>query len=1268
MTNLEFAYMAEKNESSLDGPDVSSLRYFTKCIWGVLAIVLSLSLAGCPTPPEPPPPEPGGPFSKPYIRGEIVVSISDHEQDERTRVTEISVPDVRVTLRDDATNGEVASVHTDLSGRYSFAQVQPGAYRICWEKEGFVPACRDTSLQMNELPFRVEPLAMQVDPAYRAIIYGQVRLRSGQLRILEPLADINHFATVRLTRLDGSLIAYTFLNNFGQYVLPLASSADHVRVEAVAQNLVEPRTLVAELLQQKRTHHVDITLRNDAPRLEVVARLAGQRVRTAPPGATVRLEAAAVDLDGDLVQMRWYLPPASGTLNQLEGPAVDWRLPEASGLYTVYLFANDGRGGYTRVATLLHVTTEGVTFSGRVRATDAPFVADAEVDVNGVRTTTNAAGYFWMKVPDSSEYIVNITKPGYGLVSRVYLDPMTGGRWTLTRGSTFTADPTAPIDLTDRREHQRCDGPFSTRINWEEYTEQARPRIVGAHGRIQRVDDRRPRDTLLPPSRQCGPGFRVEIPANALVDSDGNPPPGLVDITINTVDLRAPDDMPGDFGALDEDGNPRFMQSFGAGSITITAGGIEYNLQEGSEARITIPIDPDQLAAPGPEPDRIPLLRYDRTEGMWVTIGEMERVNNTYQAMVDGFSEFNADLVFTNPACVQIYSPQSSPDFTGLPASYRLEITVPQSDAAPRVFDTVIDNSVPYHTVYRLPANTNIVLVPYSEATNTPYGTFIVNTGGPQVPASPFRPAYPYNACQATVVLYDVVAPEVGTDAFLHGLYSFAATNLDELSDTGLADAIEQSTIDYYNQVDPRELRRTLEDFRNRNNFDGSEEIRAVYANSADLGFGRDMRCVRNPATDGNDDDVACYVTNYGNETTSDEADFQLAVEQDGAFASVAMEYSRIENDPGDPDEYTDPDRVVKFFVYGADGSLLNSANLDNRGARPIPQLCLVCHGGDTGGTTVPAGFPDRDSVKLGAVFVPFDLPSFTIVDGIDSAFDKAAQQAAFKQLNEEIVNATQPGEAIEAIVDAMYNNGVSPVQIEDFVISGWDANAAQQEAYREVVAKSCRMCHASQPQTNPLGLDIRFHEADDFIALGSLVPFRVCTQRVMPHALRTYNRFWQSIGPHQPAQLQAFGETQVPVGYGTVCGAPLVAAPPTDAGFADVSEYFAVTCAGCHAGPKAVVSQAEACGPDPFPIMAPLLDLTPANAYAGIVGVPAVQPTSIMNLVTPGNPAQSYLFHKMAGTHLAVGGCGVQMPFGVAPTQEELDLIQQWIEDGALP
>lgn len=77
-------------------------------------------------------------------------------------------------------------------------------------------------------------------------------------------------------------------------------------------------------------------------------------------------------------------------------------------------------------------------------------------------------------------------------------------------------------------------------------------------------------------------------------------------------------------------------------------------------------------------------------------------------------------------------------------------------------------------------------------------------------------------------------------------------------------------------------------------------------------------------------------------------------------------------------------------------------------------------------------------------------------------------------------------------------------------------------------------------------------------------------------------------------------------------------------------------------------------------------MKLYPSAAHQSLVAVASVE--SPLQRVAPGEPDKSYLLHKLQGTHLNVGGQGVQMPFGQPPLSEATrEVIRQWIVQGAL-
>jgi len=110
---------------------------------------------------------------------------------------------------------------------------------------------------------------------------------------------------------------------------------------------------------------------------------------------------------------------------------------------------------------------------------------------------------------------------------------------------------------------------------------------------------------------------------------------------------------------------------------------------------------------------------------------------------------------------------------------------------------------------------------------------------------------------------------------------------------------------------------------------------------------------------------------------------------------------------------------------------------------------------------------------------------------------------------------------------------------------------------------------------------------------------------------------------------------------------------PPSGPNFGPVfseiqAAVFTPTCAtaNCHSGANPPAS----------------LNLEAANSHAMLVGMPSSQDPGIQR-VAPGNPNLSYLVQKLEGT-AASGG---QMPPSGALDQADIDVIRQWITDGAI-
>lgn len=413
-------------------------------------------------------------------------------------------------------------------------------------------------------------------------------------------------------------------------------------------------------------------------------------------------------------------------------------------------------------------TTRGVLFSGTVVSNAGKSVVAAEVQVDGTMAKTDGRGFFKLATPPvkGNRYVLNIRKAGFGLVSRIYDRGIRDGQWTMTLGTTQLVDPRQPIQVRDTAAAVRsnCQGRLSGRIDWSRYPEQRIPRIFDGAGHPvpgELPSELREALRLLEGGTECGPGISVSIPPNSLVTGSGRTPSGMVEVTVSTVDLYAPDSMPGDL-SVETGGRAAYMQSYGAGTVSITAGGKPIELAKGARAEVTIPIDPAQIKNKAPIQPTIPFLRYDENNGFWNLVGTA-RINakgDAYVAEVDHLSAFNADLIKTDQACVRI-------DGSAIQGTYTLEVTIPMGGgAAPSVRNFTVGPDPDHpenpniHAVYNLPPDTWIMIVPIRDALSddpVPLGTFVVNTGELQNPGTPNKPDWDYGACQSRLTLFETI-------------------------------------------------------------------------------------------------------------------------------------------------------------------------------------------------------------------------------------------------------------------------------------------------------------------------------------------------------------------------------------------------------------------------------------------------------------------------------------------------------------------------------
>jgi mono/diheme cytochrome c family protein len=348
----------------------------------------------------------------------------------------------------------------------------------------------------------------------------------------------------------------------------------------------------------------------------------------------------------------------------------------------------------------------------------------------------------------------------------------------------------------------------------------------------------------------------------------------------------------------------------------------------------------------------------------------------------------------------------------------------------------------------------------------------------------------------------------------------------------------------YYRAIDPNNERDTLAKYKAKNGFETGTgtEWNVIFGDQRDLGYGRRMYVRQNP-----DFTMAFYVENYliqaGAQYAYSPLNLDAAILRDPQWhvGTNAIEFS-----PGPNGGAGFP----KFYNYNKEGVRQLFVNLDNRGPKAMPGPCISCHGGRGDALTPPDSTGKRrfNLVQNGvsqqrgdvqARLHPFEPDVFDF-STTRAGWSRAELEASIKGINKAILctypltapsahpedqcRRTVGGSEWQATAAALIKNAYggdglpSATFTDEYVPDSW-LHAGQSTLYREVVATSCRTCHAMRG-TNAQS-DIDFNSYEKFVGYADRIKAHVFDRGNMPLAFIVYDAFWDH--PTRPGLLADF-------------------------------------------------------------------------------------------------------------------------------------------------
>ncbi len=323
----------------------------------------------------------------------------------------------------------------------------------------------------------------------------------------------------------------------------------------------------------------------------------------------------------------------------------------------------------------------------------------------------------------------------------------------------------------------------------------------------------------------------------------------------------------------------------------------------------------------------------------------------------------------------------------------------------------------------------------------------------------------------------------------------------------------------YYAAIDPNNERDTLAKFKARNGFDSGTgtQILVIFGDRRDLGYGRRMTARKNP-----DGSIAFFVENYliqaGAGYVYSPLNLDAAIVRDTRWL---VGVNAIEFSPGPNGGAPFP----KWFNYESASGNFNRAlevDLDGEGLKAMPGPCITCHGGRGDALTPPdaSGKQLFNLVQNGVSQQRGDVqgrlhafePDVFDFSTTRAGFSRAEQEASIKTINTWILCTyplPAPSSAPEdqcrrpsgenewqsnaaAVIKSAYGGDGLPNAefVDNYVPPGWET-VGQSTLYRNVVAPSCRTCHA-----------LRGVKAQDDLDFTTYEKFREFSDRIKAHII----------------------------------------------------------------------------------------------------------------------------------------------------------------------
>lgn len=282
----------------------------------------------------------------------------------------VALNETEITLLYTGDDVMVARSTTDLRGRYAIEGLEPGIYKLCWQREDWELGCSENIAlaEGQQILFRdvhMKPIhaTATIPDQSKKLLWGNVRLTDGSFPFtsVDP-SNMDNVVVIDVLDVNQNPLSISTRNNYyNRFVLTdVPMTAYYIRAQIMNSGTIEDGSETIQAITN--TSPIELVLNNQAPHSLGITSTTIEFPSDSTSEYMVEIQVDARDPDQDTLDYLWDTQSESAIiLNQVDNMAIV-QLPSLPGQYEFDVLVQDRQSGFTNEIFTFEVDDQGVKF------------------------------------------------------------------------------------------------------------------------------------------------------------------------------------------------------------------------------------------------------------------------------------------------------------------------------------------------------------------------------------------------------------------------------------------------------------------------------------------------------------------------------------------------------------------------------------------------------------------------------------------------------------------------------------------------------------------------------------------------------------------------------------------------------------------------------------------------------------------------------------------------------------------------------------------